>query len=63
MTSNYSADKWDEFFTGGSTLLCMLDRLFDEATVFMIKGSSYRGAKLETLACEAGPIVSKQPAR
>lgn len=63
MTSNYSADKWDEFFTGGSTLLCMLDRLFDEATVFMIKGSSYRGAKLETLACEAGPIVSKRPAR
>ena len=31
-----------------------LDRVFDDATVFMIKGDSYRGRKLETLGLEAG---------
>lgn len=63
MTSNFTADKWDEFFTGGSTLLCMLDRLFDDATVFLIKGSSYRGAGLETYSVEASPSVDKLSAR
>ena len=59
MTSNFTADKWDECFTGGSTLLCTLDRLFDQATVFMIKGSSFRGQGLETYSVEAVPTVSK----
>ncbi|WP_270479539.1 ATP-binding protein [Collinsella tanakaei] len=63
MTSNFTADKWDEFFTGGSTLLCMLDRLFDDATVFMIKGTSYRGSALETFSVEAVPSVSRLPGR
>ena len=63
MTSNFTADKWDEFFTGGSTLLCMLDRLFDDATVFMIKGTSHRGAGLETFSAEAVPSVAKLPAK
>ena len=62
MTSNFTADKWDECFTGGSTLLCTLDRLFDEATVFMIKGSSFRGQGLVTHSVEAVPSVSKVPA-
>lgn len=62
MTSNFTADKWDECFTGGSTLLCTLDRLFDDATVFMIKGSSFRGQGLETYSVEATPSVSKLPA-
>lgn len=61
MTSNFTADKWDEFFTGGSTLLCTLDRLFDDATVFMIKGTSYRGAGLETYSVEAVPSAAKLP--
>ena len=61
MTSNFTPDNWDEVFTGGSTLLCMLDRLFDDATVFMIKGSSYRGAGLETLPLEALPAAVKVP--
>ena len=63
MTSNFTADKWDECFTGGSTLLCTLDRLFDEATVFMIKGSSFRGQGLETYSVEAVPTVSKLATR
>ena len=41
-------------FSEDDTLLCSLDRVFDDATVFMIKGDSYRGRKLETLGLEAG---------
>lgn len=63
MTSNFTADKWDEFFTGGSTLLCMPDGLFDDATVFMIRGTSYRGSALETFSVEAVPSVSRLPGR
>ena len=59
LTSNTPTNNWDEFFTGDDTLFCTLDRLFDEATVFMIKGSSFRGQGLETYSVEAVPTVSK----
>lgn len=59
LTSNYGADKWGEFFTGSSTLLCALDRIFDNATVFIMKGPSFRGAGLETYALETAPIAVK----
>jgi len=36
LTSNKSPDKWSEFFSEDSSLLCALDRIFDAATVFMI---------------------------
>ena len=54
-TSNYGPDKWGEFFDGDSTLLCALDRIFDHAAVFMMRGTSYRGAQLEKFAVEAVP--------
>lgn len=57
-TSNVSPDKWGEFFSEDSSLLCALDRIFDDAKVFMMKGNSYRGKKLETIAIETG----RQPA-
>ena len=53
-TSNKSPDKWDEFFSEDSSLLCALDRIFDDAMVFMMKGASYRGKKLETIEIETG---------
>lgn len=53
-TSNKSPARWREFFSEDDTLLCSLDRIFDDATVFMMKGDSYRGKKLETLGIEAG---------
>lgn len=57
-TSNKTPDKWGEFFGEDSSLLCALDRIFDDATVFMIKGNSYRGKKCETIALSAGePMV------
>lgn len=60
-TSNKSPDKWGEFFNEDSSLLCALDRIFDDATVFVIKGNSYRGRKCETIALSAGehPAISK----
>jgi len=53
-TSNKGPDKWSEFFSEDSTLLCAMDRIFDDATVYMIKGNSYRGRKRETISLTAG---------
>ena len=53
-TSNKQPDTWQEYFTEDSSLLCSLDRIFDDASVFIIKGESYRGKKLETIKLEAG---------
>ena len=55
-TSNKSPDKWGEYFGEDSSLLCALDRIFDDAMVFMIKGNSYRGSKCETVAITAGEL-------
>ena len=59
LTSNTPASQWDEFFTGDDTLLCTLDRIFDRATVFMMKGASYRGSELETFCVETVPQAMK----
>lgn len=57
-TSNKGPDKWGEFFGEDDTLLCAMDRIFDEATVFMIKGNSYRGRKCETVSVSAGEAIN-----
>ena len=57
-TSNKSPDTWGEFFSEDSTLLCALDRIFDTATVFTIKGSSYRGRRCETVSVIAGDVAT-----
>ncbi|MCH4183835.1 MAG: ATP-binding protein [Prevotella sp.] len=56
-TSNFSPDRWKDYFSEDSALLYSLDRIFDSATVFMMKGQSYRGRKLETLAIETGITI------
>ncbi|WP_302199913.1 hypothetical protein [uncultured Gemmiger sp.] len=38
------------------TLLCTLDRIFDDATVFKLRGESFRGKKLETVSLQTGKI-------
>ena len=53
-TSNKQPESWQEFFSEDSSLQCSLDRIFDDASVFIIKGESYRGRKLETIKLEAG---------
>ena len=49
-TSNKNPALWREDFNEDSTLLCALDRIFDDAVVFTIKGESFRGRKLETVS-------------
>ena len=57
-TSNKSPNLWSEFFSEDSSLLCSLDRIFDVATVYVIKGNSYRGKQCETIALSAGEPLS-----
>jgi DNA replication protein DnaC len=59
LTSNTPVVNWDQFFTGDDTLLCTLDRIFDRASVFVMKGASYRGAGCETFSVEACPVTEK----
>ena len=60
LTSNAVASDWPQFFTGDDTLLCALDRIFDKASVFMMRGPSYRGRGLDTFSVEAVPQATKQ---
>ncbi len=55
LTSNIAPSGWDEFFTGDDTLLCALDRLFDKASVFVMRGPSYRGRGLDTYSVGGRP--------
>ena len=59
LTSNTPTNNRDEFFTGNETLLCTLDRLFDRASVFVMKGASFRGAELEIFSVELSPMAIK----
>ena len=59
LTSNTETDNWDEFFTGDDKLLCTLDRLFDRASVFVMKGASFRVAELEIFSVESSPMAIK----
>lgn len=45
-------DKWRDFFREEDSLLCALDRTFDAATVYLMKGESYRGRNLKTYSIE-----------
>lgn len=57
-TSNKSPDKWNEFFREDSSLLCAIDRIFDHAVVYMIKGNSYRGRKREMVTLTSGESMA-----
>ena len=59
-TSNKYPSHWRSNFNEDDALLCALDRIFDDATVFNIKGESFRGKKLETVALQTGRV--KAPA-
>ena len=49
-TSNRDPAQWKENFCESDSLLCALDRIFDDAVVFTIKGESFRGRRLETFS-------------
>ena len=46
-TSNKNPALWKDNFNEDDSLLCALDRIFDDATVFTIRGESFRGKNLE----------------
>lgn len=57
-TSNKNPSLWRENFNDDGALLCALDRIFDEAAVFTIRGESFRGKKLETYTLQAGNVAN-----
>ena len=59
LTSNTPVNNWDGFFTGDDALLCALDRIFDKASVFVMRGPSFRGAECVTFSVESVPSVTR----
>lgn len=55
-TSNKHPSHWRSNFNEDDSLLCALDRIFDDATVFNIKGESFRGKTLETIALQTSRV-------
>jgi DNA replication protein DnaC len=55
-TSNKNPAFWREDFDEDATLLCALDRIFDDAMVFKLRGESFRGKKLETVSLQTGKV-------
>ena len=53
-TSNKSPDRWKDDFKEEESLLCALDRIFDNAIACIMDGDSYRGKKLQTIAVKVG---------
>ena len=60
-TSNKNPSQWRGNFNEDDALLCALDRIFDDATVFTIKGESFRGKKLETIALQTSKVKATDP--
>ena len=60
-TSNKNPALWREDFEEDATLLCTLDRIFDDATVFKLRGESFRGKKLETVSLQTGKVPAVEP--
>lgn len=60
-TSNKNPALWREDFNEDATLLCALDRIFDDATVFKLRGESFRGKRLETISLQTGKVKAVEP--
>lgn len=60
-TSNKNPSQWRDIFNEDDALLCALDRIFDDATVFTIRGESFRGRKLDKVALQIGRPPEKTP--
>jgi DNA replication protein DnaC len=55
-TSNKNPSRWSDNFKDDSSLLCSLDRAFDDATVFTFRGESFRGKNLETIELQTSKV-------
>ena len=59
-TSNKNPSQWRNVFNEDDSLLCALDRIFDDATVFTIRGESFRGRRLEKVSLQIGKNTSAE---
>lgn len=57
--SSVAPSGWDELLAGDDTLPRALDRLFDKASVFMMRGPSYRRRGLDAYSAGAIPQATK----
>lgn len=55
-TSNKNPARWRDIFNEDDALLCALDRIFDDAAVFKIRGESFRGKRLETMSVQTSRV-------
>lgn len=65
-TSNKNPSQWKHNFNDDDDLLCALDRIFDDATVFNIRGDSYRGKSLEKITLQTSRVsasTSSEPTK
>ena len=53
-TCNKTSNQRCKYFSTDDTLLCFLDRIFGDDTIFMIKDNRYLRRKLESLELETG---------
>lgn len=58
-TSNKTPSEWRGCFDEDDSLLCALDRIFDDAVIYTIKGNSYRGQLLGTYTLQTSRL--KEP--
>ena len=59
-TSNKGPNDWAANFEERPSLLCALDRIFDNANVFTLKGNSYRGKELENFAVRTNNVKAPE---
>lgn len=52
-TSNKNPALWREDFNEDTTLLCALERIFDDAKVFKLRGESFRRKRGGTISLQA----------
>ncbi len=58
-TSNKNPLDWKEFFSEDDTTLCALDRIFDDAILFRMRGKGYRGRNLDKVVLQVGDLPSR----
>lgn len=59
-TSNKQPVSWRQNFTEEETLLCALDRIFDDSLIFNFNGDSHRGLKREVISLTTKKIKALQ---
>lgn len=59
-TSNKNPALWRDNFNEDDALLCALDRIFDDATVYTIRGESYRGKNTERVSLQTSKVKSSK---